>query len=84
MTIKISETEWTHFVLIMEDDENRELLHSIGYVGLPNVVSLMENFTELKNDGDFKIDDLDGKLVNIVSKEKYITLVGDFEIDVED
>lgn len=84
--IRISETVWTHFVLFIKDSEDgdQDIVHSVGYIGLPNVSSLRENFEELKEDEDFKIDGIDSVYVDIVDKKTYIKYMGDFKIGVED
>lgn len=79
--IKISQTVWTHFVVFLDDNNN--VLHSVGYVGFPNVASLKENFEELAIDEDFKIDNIDSAFIAIVDKNTYIGIVGDFEVDVD-
>lgn len=84
-TIRISQTVWTHFVLFIKDvQDGQDVVHSVGYVGLPNVASLKENFDELKEDEDFKIDDIDSVYVDIVDKATYIEIMGDFKINVDD
>lgn len=75
--MKISETNWNIFVLFINNDK---IVHSVGYETLPNVATLQENFNELKTDNEFKLDNVDTLLVSIVSKEKYISIMGDFEI----
>lgn len=75
--MKISETNWNTFVLFIDNDK---IVHSVGYETLPNVVTLQENFNELKTDEEFKLNNVDTLLVSIVSKEKYISIMGDFEI----
>jgi hypothetical protein len=60
-------------------DDNK-IVHSVGYESLPNVATLQENFNELKMDEEFKLDNVDTLLVDIISKEKYISFMGDFEI----
>jgi hypothetical protein len=75
--MKISETNWNIFVLFIDDNK---IVHSVGYESLPNVATLQENFNELKMDEEFKLDNVDTLLVDIISKEKYISFMGDFEI----
>lgn len=78
--MRISETEWNVFVLYI--DNNNEVVHSIGFETLPNIATLQENFNELRNDEEFKLDNVDTLCVDIISKEKYISVMGDLELDM--
>lgn len=76
--MKISESDFKYFILLI--NEESEIVHSIGYEYLPNVASILENIDELKNDEEFKLDDVDSLYVDIVNKEIYINILGDLEI----
>lgn len=77
--MKLSETNWNFFVLFIND--KMEIEHAVGYESLPNISSLIENFNELKTDEEFKIPNSESLNVDIISKEKYIEFMGDFEIN---
>ena len=77
--MKISESDFEYFVLFI--NEQNDIEHSIGYEYLPNVASLLENFDELKNDEEFKLDNVDSLYIDIISKEQYLEIIGDLDLD---
>lgn len=78
--MKISESEFTHFVMFINSD--CEVEHSIGFEGPPNVASLLENFNELKFDEEFRLDNIESLYIDIINKEEYIEIMGDLDLEV--
>lgn len=76
--MKISESNFEYFIMFI--NEQSEVVHSIGYEWLPNVASILENIDELKNDEEFKLDNVDSLYVDIINKENYISILGDLEV----
>lgn len=78
--MKLSESNYNFFVLFL----NKEMVleHSIGYVTLPDIGSLRENFEELYEDDSLNhIENISELNVIIVSKEDYIKQIGDIDLE---
>lgn len=78
--MKLSESVYNWFVLFLNTE--LELEHSIGYVTLPDISSLRENFEELYEDVSLNhIENISELNVIIVSKEDYIKQIGDIDLE---
>lgn len=78
--MKLSESDYNFFVLFL--NKEMELEHSIGYVTLPCIGALRENFEELydlRSCGH--IENISELKVYIVSKINYINKYGDIDLD---
>lgn len=78
--MKLSESDYNWFVLFLNSESVVE--HSIGYVTLPDINDLKENFEELyENDSLNYINDISSLKVIIISKDEYINRFGDINLE---